>query len=145
MPDQPVNAVTMFNRTLGQRPMRQPDGSISALDVLEKGYATAYTFDGSAYVAKIYVLLDDGRNFFRVATPWEFWHSKLCAMPTAVCQPVIDANILVVDHRGTFSGGDIFAKKLLYPMERGDDDIDSLMDRGFEVMSEGRNQHRAQY
>jgi hypothetical protein len=145
MPGQPVDAITMFNRTLGGRPMRQIDGSISALDVLEKGYATAYTFDGSAYVAKIYVLLDDGRNFFRVATPWEFWHSKLCAMPTAVCQPVIDANILVVGHRGTFSGGDIFAKKPLYPMEQGDDDIDSLMDRGFEVMVEGRNHYRAQY
>ena len=55
MPEQPVDAVTMFNRTLGGRPMRQRDGSISPIDVLEKGYGTAYTFDGSAYVAKMYV------------------------------------------------------------------------------------------
>jgi hypothetical protein len=145
MPQQPVDAVTMFNRTLGRRPMKQTGGSVLPSDVLGNGYATAYTFDGSAYVAKIYVPLDDGRNFFRGATPWEWWHSKLCSLPTAKCEPVIDANILVVGHRGIFSGGEIFVKKPRYPSEQGDDDVDSLLDRGFEVMAEGRTQYQRQY
>jgi hypothetical protein len=147
MTEQPVDALTMFHRTLGRRPIKTAGGLDLPSDVLGSGYGMAYTFEGSAYVAKFYVPLNDGRNFRYIATSWEWYHSKLCYMPTARLEPVIDANILVVGHRGIFDSSQIYVK---YPRDPrssafGDADLGDLLDQGIEMVADMRGYYQDQY
>jgi hypothetical protein len=112
---------------------------------LGSGLNQAYTFDGSAYVPRFYVPLKDGRDFQKIATIWELINSKLCYFPNARTQPVIDANFLVVGHRGIFTNDEIFVRKSdFYSEVRAEnaaydndprDTFTRLLDKGIEIFA----------
>jgi hypothetical protein len=122
-----LDMAARFNRTLGRRARKDSE-------YLTDGYGSAYYCDGKTVVPKLFVKTDnDGRNFRKYATAWEMLHSNLC---TGGCQPVINASILVVGHRGRFTSDQIFVPK----SARGNYNLGSIISgKDVEVFADAYN------
>jgi len=134
-----IDAQAMFHRTLGRPPR-------TASDYVRHVYGTAYTFRGRELVVTTYVDTGEQRDFRKYATKWELEHSMVLAVGRGA-NPVVDAQKMVIGHRGTFgSDGEypdtIFVPKNTKRMGMG---LQELVDRGVPVLAHLHIKHARVY